>query len=33
MLMVNAFTEMANRVAQQVSINNAMAFGNNIVNN
>jgi ATP-binding protein involved in chromosome partitioning len=32
-VMVNAFTEMANRVAQQVSINNAMAFNKNVVNN
>jgi len=32
-LMVNAFTEMANRVAQQVSINNAQVLSGNVINN
>ncbi len=32
-LMVTAFTEMANRVAQQISINNAAVLEKNIINN
>lgn len=32
-LMVNAFTEMANRVAQQISINNAQVLSRDIINN